>query len=422
MTRSLQIVILALAAIPAMAQEVPPPQELPQTPPQVKRTAPVQHNGRIIGTIFCADTHRPARGAMVTLTSLPSADGKQQGGGGPSTFARVASDGSYSIEHVAPGEYGVIAMLPGYLSPMDQMTADEMGGGFEAKIRPYLKDGTVIVRGQETARFDFSLQRGAAVSGRILYSDGAPASQISIEVQDINAKPPSAKTPQNGMNFGMLMRTLFLHQSQGTDDQGRFRISGLSSGTYRVAAIQASDLSMGDGADDGMSFLIGMPANPKELHIYSGDTIHKESAKTYELRAGDEISGVDITIPLDAFHRVEGRLTAVDGRNINMAGLTLTDADDDSLAFRATVQRDGTFRFRDVPAGTYTLAASNAKIVKVPDDFPEGAPLRDGTMQPTSVFADGSTSVIVKDVDVSDVGLTLTEIPLPSDAEKPGAD
>jgi hypothetical protein len=136
MTRFVQIVILALAAIPAMCQEAPAPQDSPQTPPQIKRPAPVQHNGRIMGTIICADTHRPARGAMVTLVPLPSADGKQEAGGGPSTFARVASDGSYSMEHVAPGEYGVIAMLPGYLSPMDQVTADEMGEGYPMEPDP----------------------------------------------------------------------------------------------------------------------------------------------------------------------------------------------------------------------------------------------------------------------------------------------
>jgi hypothetical protein len=417
------VVVVALVTLAAGAQEgpaTPDPAGLPQPNQPVKPPPAPPRNARITGTVLCADTHRPARGAIVIIMPVPPADAKKQTGNGSEAMARVASDGTYVAEHMAAGEYSVIAMLPGYLSPMDDLTSADMSQNSPEKSRAFLmKYGTVDVRAQETARFDLSLQRGAAMSGRVLYSDGSPASQITIDVQDVNAKPAASKSPEDAINAGTIMRSLFMHQSQGTDDQGRFRISGLRPGTYRVAAVQASTDPMGQfGGDDGMGFLMGFSSNPTDLHIYSGDTLHKKSAKTYELRSGDEVSGIDITVPADAFHHIQGRLSATDGRAISTATLTLTDTTDDSLAFHTDLEHDGTFIFPAVPAGTYSLAATQARIGTVPDGFPENMPVRAEMIKATNAFADGNTAVIVKESDVSDVNLSLTEVPLPPDANK----
>ena len=85
-----------------------------------------------------------------------------------------------------------------------------------------------------------TLERGAAVSGHVLYSDGSPATQVSIDVEDTRAKPAASNKPEDNINVGMVSRMLFTHQSSGTDDQGRFRIAGLRPGKYRVAAVQAN--------------------------------------------------------------------------------------------------------------------------------------------------------------------------------------
>ena len=138
-----------------------------------------------------------------------------------------------------------------------------------------------------------SLQRGAAVSGRVLYPDGSPASQVTIDVQNVDAKPSTTSSRERDPDSNIIERTFLLHQSSGTDDRGHFRITGLRPGTYRVAAIQPST-----EASNGMAmfqFFDGFVSNSKDLRIYSGDTLHKKSAKTYELRSGDEVSGVDIT-------------------------------------------------------------------------------------------------------------------------------
>jgi hypothetical protein len=337
-------------------------------------------------------------------------------------MARVAMDGTYTIEHLAHGQYTVMAALPGYLSSFDEMITGAIDDNSPDAMRKRLLDlGTVTISGGETETYDISLERGAAVSGRVLYSDGSPATQVSIEVEDIHAKRLTGEKQQQAQMAANMVRTMFTHQSQNTDDQGRFRISGLKPGSYRVVAVSSlsSDIDSQEGEAAGFALLIGGMADPGALRVYSGDTLHAKAAKTYELRSRDEVSGIDITIPLNAYHQVKGTLTAVDGRPINKATVTLTDTTDDTVSFETSVSESGTFNFPAVAAGTYTLAAKEARIIGRTPGSNSDIPMRYAPTKATNAFADGTTSVIVKDSDVPDTVLTLTEIPLPPQPTEP---
>jgi hypothetical protein len=126
-----------------------------------------------------------------------------------------------------------------------------------------------------------------------------------------------------------------------------------------------------------------------------------------------------VTVPVDAFHAVRGILTAKDGRPLNMGSLTLTDTADDSLVFRATLQRDGSFVFPTVPSGSYTLAASEARLGKVQEGYPPEAPVEYAPMQATEAFANGSVGVMVKESDVTDVVLALDATAMPKNEQMP---
>jgi hypothetical protein len=354
------------------------------------------------------------------VAPLPATDGSNPPGGNPS-MARVAMDGTYIAEHLAPGEYTVIAALPGYLSRFDDLIPTMLDDSSPAAERKLLASlGTVTITGGETETYDITLERGAALSGRVLYSDGAPATQVIIEVEDVAAKKLSGEKQQQAMVATTMMRSIFTHQNQDTDDQGRFRISGLKPGTYRVAAISSSTNPDSQAGDmPALGLLLGGMADPGALRVYSGDTLHSKAAKTYEVRSGDEVSGIDITIPLNAYHQVKGILTAVDGRVINRATLTLTDTTDDSVTYQSQPADDGTFAFSTVANGTYTLAAKDARIIaREPGSNPD-IPTRYVPTKATNAFADNTTSVIVKDSDVPDVALTLTEVPLPPEPTPP---
>ena len=162
-----------------------------------------------------------------------------------------------------------------------------------------------------------------------------------------------------------------------------------------------------------MGLAQAMMLDPVATHFYSGDTLHKSKAKTYELRAGDEVGDISITIPENEFHQVRGALTTVGGKGINQAKLQLKDGADEDLTFAGSLAQDGTFVFPTVPPGTYTLSVTNATFgdlnaVLQPVTVP-GKPPEPPQPIPPMRYVDGSVAVIVKDADLADVNVTLKE-------------
>ena len=169
-----------------------------------------------------------------------------------------------------------------------------------------------------------------------------------------------------------------------------------------------------NGGDNGMGMLYGISSGPGALRVYSEGTLHRNDAKVYELKAGEETSGVDFTISPEAYHHVRGVVSAKDGRPVMMGKVELTDAADDTLAFSSSIHSNGEFFFPTVPAGTYILKATGAKIgVPNPGQYGGQGQLTEYDAKITDAFADGSISVIVKESDVPDVQLSLTSVPLP---------
>jgi len=422
--RCLSVLAFVLVALPVAAQDGPPAQT-PQPLSQQQRKYPQfppPPKGNITGTVLCADTHHPARGATVLAIPINTANVDDLRGELGAQNVRVGMDGTYLITKVYPGEYTIVAILPGYLSPMDAIsiaisdidTNAKSTGASAAAIREVLlRNGSVTVHGEETETFDLSLQRGAAISGSVLYSDGSPATQVSIAIE--NTVGQSQKASLDQQIDAVIVRGMFSTQSLFTDDRGRYRIAGIQPGTYRIATIASQKSSFKEDDNSTMTGAMSGMFDPSAIHIYAGDTMHKKTAKTFELRPGDELSGIDITIPIDAFHRVSGFVAAKDGRPINSAGLTLVDDTDDSVSFSAIAGRDGTFQFPAIPAGTYMLTAKRAKMFNLPPNMPDDVVIPDSEI--SNVFADYSITIIVKNSDLTGVNLTLTEVPPPSDAK-----
>ncbi len=292
----------------------------------------------------------------------------------------VGADGNYTFTNVKAGTYYVHATAPGYIDPLSQFSAEDFASTDPAvKQRIAAVAVPVTVSGTDQAHADLRLERGASISGRVLYDDGTPAAGWIVRTVHRPAAAAATGSGSGAGGMGIDMADLDLaHISEmsQTEDTGRFRIAGLPTGDYileaRFTAPPLGHSSFNAIASNpgspfgggGLSALQGL-----KLTVYSGNVFRQSDAKPVSVRAGDDRSGYDLTMAIHAMHSISGMVRArADGHPVNSGTveLTLNDAQgnpDPSLHLVATIQADGGFRFDYVPPGSYTLKAAHAADV-----------------------------------------------------------
>ncbi len=156
------------------------------------KTAPA---GTIAGHVFYADTNGPARLAQVLVELAEAIDGFTPGANksvsAHFTGVQTMPDGSFTVPHVAPGTYYVYASAPRYLSPLAKLgiTDSELNSPDKAVKEAIARTiPRVTVSADRVVSADLTLERGAAVSGTVLYDDG-----VEGEVQGLAVPVPEKK-------------------------------------------------------------------------------------------------------------------------------------------------------------------------------------------------------------------------------------
>lgn len=340
--------VLLIATGSALAQSTAPPKATP--------------TGVVTGHVFCGDTNGPARLATVMLEPSEAIDGYISGSKNGVTAhlsgVQTLPDGSFAVSHVAPGSYYVFATEPGYVSPLATLgvTSEQLSKPDKAikeeiaRVVP-----RVVVQTGAPASVDVTLQRGAAVSGTVLYDDGSPAAGLRIELL---VKKKEQK--QGGHDEWVVPREGPLQDtpSANTDDRGTFRISGLPAREYLLdvelhVGKTNYDISPGASASSQDS--------DYQIPIYSGSKLRSGDATPFTLKPGEERPGEDITVPLGKLHSVAGSVVAArDGHTINGGTVTLLHADDRSeLASIKLARNDTSWTLSFVPEGDYILRVTD---------------------------------------------------------------
>jgi hypothetical protein len=372
--------------------------------------------GTVTGHVTCGDTQRPARFATVVLYGVPAqvtaqpkvdpdADAAAQMKAVAAAMknltsmkmvqAQTGTDGAFAAADVPPGDYYVFAAAAGYVSPLNQVQAlVALGADIQ---RPLPGIAVVHVTPERPSTVDVTMQRGAAVSGSILWDDGSPVTGAIMTVLPASGE---AKPPQQ---FAMLAIANVLSGLSVSDDLGRFRLSGLAPGDYLVqATIQSGQQSSLGG---GMN-LSKMMAN-KPLVVFAPAAFHKTAAKPVTLHVAEDLRDQQMTLNLGGLHSVSGRITsAEDHHGLNSATVRLQDTRDKDFTRSAAVDAAGNYTVTYLPPGTYELKVTDAedtepakKDKEKPKLFTEDKTLR--SYQP------GKLNVIVLDSDLTGQNVEL---------------
>ena len=381
--------------------------------PSAEKAAPT---ATITGHVYCADTNAPARMATVMLEAANSVDEYSSDAkdsiGLHLTSVQTLLDGSFVLPHIAPGSYYVLASAPGYVSPLtavadtdsDRLKPDK---ATREKYRQLIP--RVTVQGSLGASVDIRLERGAAISGTILYDDGSPATGLAVQALVLDKQ--NWLPLQNG--------TTSFRPDTRTDDQGNFRISGLPARAYLLQVQlhltkQLTDVN-GSGSASSSVELYTLP-------IYTGSVFRTSEAKPFTVKIGEERPDENIDIPLAKLHAVGGTIIAArDSHEVNAGELVLLHADDKSELARVHIEKeDPLFTFTFVPEGDYILKATGAADVEY-----EETANPPGTMPPTTTkentthrYGDAEQPIHVEG---EIVGVTITVPELVAAPSPPGA-
>jgi len=399
--RGLSLMVLVSLALAVMAQ-----------------TPSAPGTGTVTGHVTCSDTQRPARFAQVMLFGVPAsvtAAPTPGDGSDPQQLALMAVtgingtnmvqtqtevDGSFTVNDVTPGDYYVFASVPGYEQPRNLVQAAFEAGADPHKPLPGVP--MVHVTADRTAQADISLDRGAAISGRVLWEDGSPVTRAMVTV--VAVKDEKALPPQ----FSMVVMS-----SVGggggltgiTDDLGRYRIAGLAPGDYFVKTMlqTRAQFSMKQGKMN-FSRMIG----EKPLEVYAPAAFHRAEAKALTLTAGQDFEGEDVAINLTGLHSISGRITsAEDHHGINSGIVTVTDTQDKDFSRTTTVDDDGNFTVSFVPPGAYRLTVSGGGDT-VPSSKGAKGVLSFSSGDTVRSYEEGRLQVMVADEDVTGQNVELT--------------
>jgi hypothetical protein len=267
-------------------------------------------------TSICAQTPGMITGRVVSDSGQPLANAKimLRPSGLLQTSASTITDrdGKFQMSGLEPRPYQLTVWLSAY-TPFTPSTNYRVG------------DSVRVV-----------LTKGGVITGTVTKQTGEPVVGVRVRARMIDAE-------------SNLLSPGFFAPEQATDDRGVYRIYGLRTGTYVVWAGGGGGRGVDSGIDPFDDF----------VPTYSpGST--RDSAAEINVRAGEEVSNVDIRFRGEPGHVISGRAIQSKSAQSSNFLLNLTAIGKGRSDWNMiTVQPDDSrrFVFRGVDNGEYDLTA-----------------------------------------------------------------
>ncbi len=283
---------------------------------QTRNPAPASVTGAIRGRIVDA-SGRPVAKAYVQARS-PTL--RFEGG------ALTDIDGRYHIQALPTGRYAVHAEKATYIIAVYRT---------EPTNQTQYVD---VVAGRTADRIDMTLARGGVVTGRVLDAHGVPLADVAVSLM------------RHALVHGE--RQLVSIISRPSNDIGEFRLYGVPSGQYYLAAALGSTTS---GRDPTATTIGVNTANrPEYAPTYYPGTSMAADAQPLMVEANKTLGGITIALTPVRSVRVSGTVADASGRPPAHSMVSLRSK---AVVDAATSGADGHFSFGNVPPGEYTLYA-----------------------------------------------------------------
>jgi hypothetical protein len=268
--------------------------------------------GVIRGRVIDTDTREPLRRVRVSLSCLDSALSRAM----PSDL-----EGRYEFRQLPAGRYRLFFSKNSYVSlEFGQRRPLQAGRPIELADRQVLE------------KLDMALPRGGVITGRVTDDLGDAVAGVFVVVM------------RRTISEGRVQLTPFGRPSE-TDDLGRFRFAGLSTGTYYVGT--GAQVRADAGSEQGLA--LGPTYFPG-----TGDAVQAEPVG---VRVGEERTGVDFALVPSPGVSLSGTVVDSAGRPLATAVVLLVRSSEGVTSIRsAAAQSDGRFSIANVVAGDYTLA------------------------------------------------------------------
>ena len=287
---------------------------------QSRPAASVDSESTVRGRVTALDSGTPLRGVEVRARAVNGRENR---------LVTTDADGYFVISDLSPGEWQLTASKAGFIS--QQADQDRP---FDASQPLTLTAGTIDV--------SFALRRAGAIAGRIVDEFGEPLAGVKMQAL--------RSTMQRGR------RTLApVGAGDQTDDNGTYRLYGLPPGEYYVGG----SLRLAPVENLVIDAAGSVPT------YYPGVTSIADAQRVI-LAVGDEPENVSFTVPHLRPVNVTGRVISTSGEIVRDASIELLSTTDVNvngmpIGYGGVVNGDGTFRIRNVTAGSYAVHCVHVK-------------------------------------------------------------
>ena len=269
--------------------------------------------GSIRGTVVDTRTGQPIAGASVTVRGVWGSEGRSSTATGP--------DGAFSLRGLPAGRYRVEASQSGYVD------SSRLHEGFRGNPAAMISVGA----GQNVDDVIVRLAPAGSIAGKIVNGSEQPLTGILVSAMKASYRDGQREFSDSHTAF--------------TDDRGEFRIAGLAPGHYFIKATAPRGWEKGPA-----------PAKVYVPVFYPGVTDATQT-QPIDLRPGDEMNGINLTLNLQRAVHVKGRILTLNARGAKGAEISLSQLPASGYTIEAEADAAGKFDIAAVPPGSYLLEA-----------------------------------------------------------------